>query len=87
MGEMAEYFEIYAQIKKANREQLKAKYEPIIKEIGGIWKSNGVYMFGNWLLYPTKGMAMNRFNKCKVSLEKVIGEIYGKKKDNSKELL
>lgn len=89
MGDMAEYFTIYAEIHKHKREKRRAKYEPLLEDLGAVCKSNGVYMLGDWFLYPTKGFAMNRYNYEKRNLEKMIREVQDAKKteDNSKELL
>jgi hypothetical protein len=75
MGDIAEYFTIYAEIHKQKREERKAKYEPILKQIGAVLKSDGVYMLNDWFLYPTKGFAMNRYNYRKKGLEKIIREV------------
>lgn len=84
MGDMAEYFTIYAEIHKKKREERRAKFEPMLQQIGAVFKSEGVYMLDNWLLYPTKGFAMNRYNYRKKSLEKVIGDIRNAKKNENK---
>lgn len=75
MGDMAEYFEIYAEIHRKKRQKRRERFEPLIEALGAIPKSDGVYMLGDWFLYPTKGFAMNRFNYSKKSLEKIIGEM------------
>lgn len=83
MGDMAEYFTIYAEISKEKRKKRNEKYEPLLKLIGAEWKSNGVYMLGNWFMYPTKGFAMNKYSKEKRNLETMIREItYVKNKIN-----
>ena len=81
MGDMAEYFTIYAEIHKEKREKRRAKYEPLLEDLGAICKSNGVYMLGDWFFYPTKGFAMNRYNYEKRRLETIIKEMENAKKE------
>lgn len=50
---------------KKLREKLNSKYEPKLIEVGAIKKAPGIYELNEWLCYPTKGFAMNKYNPRK----------------------
>lgn len=49
------------------------KFEPLLVKAGAVKKSDGVYMLGDWLCYPTKGFAMDKRNPRKrIGLRKLL---------------
>lgn len=73
MGDMGDFFREQKEYIKEKRQIKNNKYEPQLISMGAIKKSCGVYEFGDWLCYPTKGFAMNkRKTKERVYLDKFI---------------
>ena len=72
MGDMGDIFRANDEFYKERRAKRAAKFEPVLKEIGAEFKSEGVYMLGDYLLYPTKGFAMHKKTYKKMSLNKFI---------------
>lgn len=62
MGDMREDFDALKEMIKIRRERRNNYYEPKLKELGAVWKSDGIYEYQGWFCYPTKGFAMNKKN-------------------------
>jgi hypothetical protein len=75
MGDMAEIFGLYGEIKKREREQRKTRFVGQLVGIGAEPKADGVWQYKDYFLYPTKGFAMNRYTYAKKPLEKLLKEI------------
>ena len=60
MGDIGEISKLYIQNKKRKREERNNKYIPILKKIGAVFKSEGIYEYNGWFLYPSKGFAMKK---------------------------
>lgn len=76
MGDMGEIFRDMREHNKQVREKRKNKYEPLLEQIGAELKSDSVYQFKDWFLYPTKGFAMNKYNsKKRMSINDFIKKV------------
>lgn len=62
MGDMGEIFSAMREHNKEVRQKKRDNFEPKLKEIGAIEKSDGVWELNGFFLYPTKGFAMNKKN-------------------------
>ena len=60
MGDMGDIFNDMREHNREVRQNKREKFEPLLKEMGATEKSDGVWDFKNWLLYPTKGFAMHK---------------------------
>lgn len=82
MGDMGDIFRDNNEIIKERRQKKNEHFEPLLKEIGAIEKSQGVWMLDDWLLYPTKGFAMHKrdYNKTR-SLKEFINTTKGKENE------
>ena len=75
MGDMGEIFNAMREHNKEVRANRKLKYCGRLVAIGAEPKANGVWQYKEWLLYPTKGFAMSRYNtKQRISLDKLLKE-------------
>lgn len=63
MGDMKEYFDAHREKTRKRRENRTAKYEPILERAGAIYKAPGIWEYGEWLCYPSKGYAMLKKNQ------------------------
>lgn len=74
MSEVVEGFRIMEEIRANERHERFIKYEPLIKEVGAIKTSEGVYMKDNYLIYPTKGFVMDKRTYKKKSIDIWLSE-------------
>lgn len=72
MGDMGEIFNAMKEHNKQVREQKKNKYEPLLRQIGAVYKADGVWELNDWFCYPTKGFAMNKRTYKKQNLTMFI---------------
>ena len=73
MGDMREDFDALKEMIKQRRESRNNYYEPKLKQLGALYKSDGVYEYNGWFCYPTKGFAMNKKNnKIRTSLKNIL---------------
>lgn len=76
MTTMGEYFRDVNEIYKQRRAERSDKFIPLLKKVGAIEKSDGVWMIGDYLCYPTKGFAMHKRTYKKKGLQKHLNEIF-----------
>ena len=62
MGDMGDIFKEFKEYDKERKAKCSENYIPMLEKLGAIKKSDGVYEYKNWFLYPTKGFAMNKQN-------------------------
>lgn len=75
MGEMAEYWADIREYRKEKRANNLEKYEPILSELGAVKKSEGVWEYTGWFIYPSKRFAMNKQNcKKRKNIDKFLKE-------------
>lgn len=72
---MKEIFEAMREHNKERRKQRNEKFEPMLIDIGAVEKSSGVYEFGDYFCYPTKGFAMHKKSYKKQNLLKFIEKV------------
>lgn len=75
MGDMGEIFQAMREASKERRKKRMLKYTGKLIALGAEPKSDSVWQYKDWFLYPSKGFVMNRFNsKQRMSLDKFISE-------------
>lgn len=85
MGDLAVFYKERKERYKERCVKRNEKYEPKIIEIGAIKKSDGVYQYGDWFLYPTKGFVMNKFNtKKRMRINRFIKKLNENVQENEK---
>ncbi len=62
MGDMKEFFDAHRKMTRQRREARAAKYEPLLERAGATYKAPGIWEYGEWFCYPSKGYAMLRKN-------------------------
>lgn len=73
MGDMREDFDALKEMIKQRRERRNNYYEPKLKQLGALYKSDGVYEYNGWFCYPTKGFAMKKKNnRIRTSLKNIL---------------
>lgn len=76
MGELSEYWNDYKLHQKEQKEKRNNIYEPILIRAGAEKRSDGVYILGNWLCYPTKAFCMHKKNfRKRKNIEAFLREI------------
>lgn len=62
MGDMKEFFNAHKEYTRKRRKALSEHYEPLLKQVGAVWKTDGIYEYNGWFCYPAKGYAMSKTN-------------------------
>ena len=62
MGDLGDFYRDCNEAVKQRREQRRQRYEPMLEEIGAKYKAPGIWEYGEWFCYPSKGYAMLRTN-------------------------
>jgi hypothetical protein len=76
MGDMTEEFNDLKEWNKQKKIEKNNKYEPLLIKINALKKADGIYELNDWLIYPSKGFCMNKFNtKKRISIEKFLKEL------------
>lgn len=70
MSNLAEYYRLLDEKEKQRRAKRNEKWEPLLIEAGATKKAAGIYELLNWFCYPTKGFAMNKYDKEKIRLSR-----------------
>ena len=76
MGDMGEIFQVMKEHNKEVRAKRKLNYVGKLIAIAAEPKSDGVWQYKDWLIYPTKGFCMNKYNsKQRKSIDKFLKEL------------
>lgn len=62
MGDMKEFFDAHKEYTRRRRKALSEHYEPLLKQAGAVWKTDGIWEYNGWFCYPAKGYAMSKVN-------------------------
>lgn len=79
MGDMKEIFDVMKEYNKNKKQMNSILYTDKIIEMGAVKKSDGVYEYNDWLIYPSKNFAMDKYNnRHRVNIDTFIGIFGGK---------